>query len=83
MAGRRMREVIRRARLVAAEIELLAPAVRRGGSRPDNCEYPWEDRLGNLHGPLDWHFAPSRLLHEPSGRTILKLIQAAIRESCS
>jgi hypothetical protein len=26
----------------AQEVELLAPAVKRGGQRPDNCEYPWK-----------------------------------------
>ena len=30
------------ARHLAQEINLLAPAVKREGKRPDNCEYPWE-----------------------------------------
>src|SRR5437764_15464800 len=33
------RAIIRHAKLLAQEIELLAPAVKRGGKRPDNCEY--------------------------------------------
>jgi len=27
-------------RFLAEEIEILAPAVKRGGTRPDNCDYP-------------------------------------------
>lgn len=63
---------------LAQEIELLAPAVRRAGQRPDNCEYPWEDEGGHLHVPLDWTFTPSQLLFAPAGRTVLKLIPTAI-----
>jgi len=63
---------------MAQEIELLAPAVKRAGQRPDNCEYPWEDNNGQVHVPLDWSFIPSALLFEPAGRTLLKLIPAAI-----
>jgi hypothetical protein len=32
---------------VAREIELLAPAVKAGGSREANCEYPWADPDGS------------------------------------
>lgn len=63
---------------LAREIEMLAPAVKRGGQRPDNCEYPWEDDGGLLHVPLDWTFAPSNLLHAAAGRTFLKLVGEAI-----
>jgi hypothetical protein len=35
-----MQRVLAQIRLLAAEIELLNPAVRRDGRRPDNCEYP-------------------------------------------
>ena len=63
---------------IAREIELLAPSVDGGGTRPDNCEYPWEDGNGELHVPLDWSFAPSQLLNTPSGHTFLKLIRIAI-----
>jgi hypothetical protein len=63
---------------LAREIEMLAPAVQRGGQRPDNCEYPWEDEGGLLHVPLDWTFTPSNLLHAAAGRTFLKLVHEAI-----
>jgi hypothetical protein len=65
----------------AGEIEVLAPAVRRGGARPENCEYPWQDSAGRLHVPVDWHFSPSELLTKPAGRTFLKLVRVAIDEA--
>ena len=76
--GKHARWVHRHARHLSQEIELLAPAVKRGGIRPDNCEYPWEDGNGELHVPLDWSFTPSQLLAIPAGRTLLKLIRIAI-----
>jgi hypothetical protein len=66
---------------LAQEIEMLAPAVKRGGRRPDNCEYPWEDAGGRLHVPLDWSFVPANLLIAPAGRTFLKLVREAIARS--
>ena len=70
--------VLRHSRHLAQEIELLAPAVKRGGNRPDNCEYPWEDQSGTLRVPLDWSFLPLQLLNAPAGHTFLKLIRVAI-----
>ncbi len=76
--GPQARTVLQHARHLAQEIELLAPAVKRGGVRPDNCEYPWVDGSGQIRVPLDWSFYPSQLLLTPAGRTILKLLRAAI-----
>ncbi len=76
--GRKASEVLRHARLLAQEIDVLAPAVKRGGQRPDNCEYPWEDDAGKLHTPLNWSFHSAQLIARPAGRTILKLIRGAI-----
>jgi hypothetical protein len=76
--GRQAREVLKRARHLAQEIEILSPAVDRAGRRPDNCEYPWEDAHGTLHVPLDWSFQLSQLIVIPAGRRILKLIRGAI-----
>ena len=70
---------IKHIRLLAEEIEMLAPAVRRGGTRPDNCEYPWPDSRGNVISPLDWSFKPSQLLLAKAGTTFLKLILEAIK----
>ncbi|MBX9581652.1 MAG: hypothetical protein K2X87_15225 [Gemmataceae bacterium] len=78
--GSRLRQVVGFAQRLAGEIELLAPAVKRGGQRPDNCEYPWEDAGGVLHVPPDWSFAPTRLLAQPAGRVFLRLVRAAIDE---
>jgi len=76
--GGNAKEVLSRARVIAQEIEVIAPSVDRDGQRPDNCEYPWEDLAGTLHSPLDWPFYLSDLILIPSGRTILKLIRGAI-----
>lgn len=76
--GPAARTTLRRARLLASEIDVLAPAVTRNGQRPDNCEYPWEDARARLHVPLDWTFTPSELLVQHAGRTALKLIVGAI-----
>lgn len=70
--------VLEHAKHLAQEIECLAPAVKRGGQRRDNCEYPWADDQDNLHIPLNWSFVPSKLLTLPAGRTVLKLIRVAI-----
>lgn len=75
------RKVLEHVRHLAAEIEILNPAVRRDGLRPDNCEYPWA--TGNTNdatvlSPLSWTFHPSRLCVVPAGRTFLKLLRGAI-----
>jgi len=74
----RAKAALSHARHLAQEIEVLAPAVDRGGQRPDNCEYPWEADDGKLRSPLEWSFQPSQLIVLPAGRTILKLIRGAI-----
>src|SRR4051794_9996277 len=58
---KRMRGVLTLVRHLSGEIEVLNPAVRRDGQRPDNCEYPWETG-GRIVSPLDWTFQPLRLL---------------------
>jgi len=73
----KMRGVLAQVRHLAEEIEVLNPAVRRDGRRPDNCEYPWEAE-GRVSSPLDRTFQPLRLVVAPAGRTFIKLIRAAI-----
>lgn len=75
--GRHARWVLQHAAHLAREIEVLAPAVKRGGGRPDNCEYPWEDDTSQLHVPLDWTFYPAQLLAARAGRAFLKLVRGA------
>ncbi len=65
-------------RHLAQEIEILNPAMKRNGQRPDNCEYPWEDHTGLLHSPLDCPFTPTRLLFAPAGRLFVKMLRRAI-----
>ena len=62
----------------AYEIEVLNPAMKRDGQRPDNCEYPWALHDGRVMSPLGWSFEPSRLCTFPAGRTFLKLLREAI-----
>jgi hypothetical protein len=66
------------ARHIAAEIEILNPAVDRNGRRSDNCEYPWVDGAQVLHSPLDWEFRPIRLLRDRFGPTFVKVLRGAI-----
>ena len=65
-------------RHIAAEIEIMSPAVDRNGQRPENCEYPWEDHAQNLHSPLDWAFSPLQLLLGRYGPTFVKVLGLAI-----
>lgn len=74
---RKMQGVLNQVRHLAEEIEVLNPAVRRMGQRPDNCEYPWEAG-DEVHSPLDWTFHPLRLITAPAGRTFIKLLRGAI-----
>lgn len=65
-------------RHLAAEIEVMNPAVDRNGQRPDNCEYPWVDGQQALHSPLDWPFTPLHLLRGRFGPKFVKLLRLAI-----
>ena len=47
LGGAAARSALKHAKQLCQEIELLAPAVKRGGRRPDNCEYPWTDDAGS------------------------------------
>jgi hypothetical protein len=71
-------DFLKHVRHLAFEIEMLAPAVRRGGKRPDNCEYPWDDDGGVLHSPLDWTFAATGLLATRNGRRFLEILRESI-----
>jgi hypothetical protein len=71
--------IMKHTRVLSKEIEMLAPAVKRGGSRPDNCEYPWENPKGAVVVPLDWNFKPSSLLLAKAASTFLKLVLEAIK----
>jgi len=63
-------------RPLARKIELLNPAMRDGGSAPENCEYPWAGPNGTILVPADHSFEFS-ILHERAGVMLLKIIQQA------
>lgn len=73
--------IMRHAKQLAREIDLLAPSVDDDGRRPDNCEYPW-DQGGRLISPLDHSFPALRLANAPHGRAFLKAVAEAIAELC-
>jgi hypothetical protein len=73
-----LKAIVRTAKHLAQEIELLAPSVTRDQMRRDNCEYPWEDAKGNIHLPCDWTFETTNLLATPGGRTFIKSLKLAI-----
>jgi hypothetical protein len=75
---REQRELLKRCKQVAREIELLHPAVDDGGRHPANCEYPWEQGK-KIYIPAEWTFPLLNLLEKQSGPTLLKLISEAIR----
>lgn len=70
---------------LAREIEVLAPAVRRSANmdRSDNCEYPWEDAVGNVKVPRDWGFQATHMLESKHGRNFMKLVDNALRRLLS
>jgi len=62
-----VRNIVRFAKRLARELELLSPAVDDGGRRPDNCEYPWEDAAKRLWIRRINKFFANQLLFEPHG----------------
>ena len=56
---------------------VASPSVRRGGQRPDNCEYPCEDIDGRDTSLSLGSFCSAQLIAQPAGRSMLKLIQSA------
>ena len=72
------REVAKLARVLAREIEKLAPAVDRVTS-PENAEYPWESGE-NVIAPCLYDYPRLSLLTSAGGRTFLKLVARAIEE---
>jgi hypothetical protein len=67
-----------RVRVIAQEVERLAPAVARENS-PSNAEYPWEHE-GRVVVPCDFEFPNLSFLEEASGRTFLNLVSRAVRD---
>jgi hypothetical protein len=79
----KFRDLVKRQRLIARELELLQPAVDENGRRPDNCEYPWQDGTV-VRSPLDYPFAIADLLQaRPFGPTILKWLKTAFEREAT
>lgn len=72
------RNAMKHVNQLANEIELLAPAVRRGGQREDNCEYPWAAGADVVRSPIEWRFDVADLIAQPAGIKVLKLIRSAL-----
>lgn len=74
-------EAVAAVRMLAREVELLAPSVDDGGRRPDNSEYPWEDDEGALFVPAEYRFSTLGRLHlHRAGATFLKILATTIEE---
>ncbi|MEZ4222555.1 MAG: hypothetical protein R3B13_16565 [Polyangiaceae bacterium] len=58
-------------RALCREVDLLHPQVDDAGRRPDNVEYPWEDR-GLNYVPAEFKFALAGNLYKTPGPSLLK-----------
>ena len=65
---------------VAREIELLAPSATAGGSREENCEYPWQDAAGEIQCPAEYSFPNLGIINSRHSILLLKLLRAAAEE---
>ncbi len=65
---------------LATEIAYLSPSVPRDGSRPDNCEYPWETRLNIVVVPAEHDLPELDLVRSHAAREMLKLLPLAIHD---
>jgi hypothetical protein len=55
----------------ARQIELIAPACKDGGARPDNSEYPWLDGRETVQIPCQYPFPD----FDDGDRIVVKIIQ--------
>jgi len=76
--------VLKAAKLLCQEVDLLAPAVHDETQRPDNCEYPWAvvdgEETTAVHSPLDHLFAPEDMVRQPGTSGFLKAVLASVNE---
>lgn len=66
-------------RLLAEQIERLAPANDAGGTAPSNCEYPWSGPGGRITVPARHSFGLV-LLYERAGVTLLKVLRSVANQ---
>jgi hypothetical protein len=76
--------VLKAAKLLCQEVDLLAPAVYDEMQRLDNCEYPWavvdNEETTAVHSPLDHLFAPEAMVRRPGTSTFLKAVLASVND---
>jgi len=77
MTARQLLAYVHQALPLAYEVESLAPSLALGGSNP---EYPWEAPGGIIQTPAAYKFAIKKVLHEPRGRNLIKLIRTALEK---
>lgn len=81
-AGQRQQSrswLIQHIRVLARQIELLAPAVDDAGRQPANCEYPWLDSAGVVRVPATHNFGIN-LQTSPGGRHLMKVLYDAVED---
>ena len=59
-------------RQLCREIDLLHPQIDDNGRRPDNVEYPWTSKSGDVEVPARWKFRLLARLYSNPGRLLLK-----------
>ncbi len=77
--------VLKAAKKLCHEVDLLAPAVDDDDQRPDNCEYPWEVTDPNgaivaVKSPLDQEFAPTGMVKQHGIAGFIKTIRATVAD---
>jgi len=75
MQAKQLQAHIRQLLPLASEVENLAPTLAGEGPNP---EYPWQDPLGNFYVPAIYEFPLSKILLEPRGYSLIKLIRIAL-----
>jgi hypothetical protein len=66
----------RSVRRLAEEIEALAPAVKRGGGKPQNAEYPWSGPQQQVVIPCEYDF-PELPIQDITLTPVIKVLRAA------
>jgi HEPN domain-containing protein len=77
MTTKQLRTHVKRLLPLAFEIEKLAPALAKDGSNP---EYPWEAPKGMFHVPAAHQFPVSKVLLEPRGHHLIRVIRTALEK---
>lgn len=74
--GRPSGIAMRMVRQISAELDYLHPNNDGGGSRPDNCEYPWKDVAGVIHVPSEHPFEQFKIARDKWWIDLVKIVKA-------